>query len=304
MQSSCPSPANICLVVVTYYPDSGFRDRIAAISSQVGQAIVVNNSASDEASDVFREIRSDVNEGIEIITTCENVGQAAGLNIGFAAAANLGFEWALCLDQDSTPSADLVSILIEAYQAYDGRRPVGIVASGYGSGPIPSVEPPFGANVFAEVLTAITSGSLIRIAAFNAAGGFREDFFIDSVDHEFCLRLIDLGYTILLTRKEGLRHIVGKPSRPRFLWKTPYTSNHSAIRRYYMSRNRLIVFHEYANKHPAWVKYMKERHWHEVVVWCLVEEDRLRKIYATLLGTFHGWRRITGKLHSRVLREF
>lgn len=44
------------------------------------------------------------------------------------------------------------------------------------------------ALLFRERKTLITSGMLIPLSLFGKIGMFREDYFIDSVDHEFCLR--------------------------------------------------------------------------------------------------------------------
>ena len=296
---SPPQSSNVCVVVVTYQPKGDLFEKLGSLRDHVARIVIVDN-ASDRTT--LRARASATNGAIELMENDDNIGQAAALNQGFRAAIAHGFPWVLCLDQDSTPSTHLMAILREVYEAYDGLKPVGIISSGFGIPPISGIEPSFGDRPYSEVHTAITSGSLISVEAFERASGFREDFFIDSVDHEFSFRLLELGYAVLLTRKEGLQHEIGAPARRRFLWKKIATSNHSAARRYYMSRNRPIVFRTYAAKYPAWAKYMRRLHRRELIRWCLAEDDRLRKIYATLLGTFDAWRGKMGKVTSRFIR--
>ncbi len=296
---TAPRRDNTCAVVITFQPDEQIAERLATLRGQVSEIVIVDNSDATR-SDLLEEVCA--RQNYRLIRNGENLGVGAALNQGFAAAAQRDFQWVLCLDQDSVLFPDLLSILCEAYSAYRGDAPIGIVSSYYGIPPMPGVEPQFDEKLYSEVLTAITSGSLVSVKAFDRAGNFREDFFIDSVDHEFCFRLLERGYRVLLTRKQGMQHSFGAPASKKFLWKRPATSNHSAVRRYYMSRNRLLVFREYASRHPAWVQEMRRSHLRDVIRWCLVEDDRLRKIYATLLGTFHALRGRTGKLQSRFIR--
>lgn len=297
-----PDQQNTCAIVVTHHPDATLRDRLEILVHQVRQVIVVDNSSDEAGRNSIAAARSAFPAQIVVVENCENIGVAAALNRGFAAVRTREVAWVLCLDQDSTVLPDLMATVLDASGSYCGTAPVAIISVFSGIEPLAGVEPPFGELPYAEVITAITSGSLISMEAFKRVRGFREELFIDSVDHDFCFRVLDAGYRILLTRKPGMKHAIGSPAQRKFLWKRPTSSNHSALRRYYMSRNRMIIFREQARKRPTWVKEMKRLHWHEVIRWCLIEDDRARKVYATLLGTWHGIRGKLGKLDSPVIR--
>jgi GT2 family glycosyltransferase len=43
----------------------------------------------------------------------------------------------------------------------------------------------------------MSSGNLLNLAAFKQVGAYNESFFIDYVDHEYCLRLKKKRFSIL-----------------------------------------------------------------------------------------------------------
>jgi len=49
-----------------------------------------------------------------------------------------------------------------------------------------------------------------------------------------------------------MEHVIGAPSTHRLAWKRTTTSNHPPIRRYYMSRNLVILVRTYFRKEPTW----------------------------------------------------
>jgi rhamnosyltransferase len=63
-----------------------------------------------------------------------------------------------------------------------------------------------------EVPTLITVGSLISVAAFARIGPFREDFFVDYADIEFCLRARRSGYHVVQGVAPTIEHAIGRPT--------------------------------------------------------------------------------------------
>ena len=61
----------------------------------------------------------------------------------------------------------------------------------------------------------ITSGSLLALAVFRRVGPMREDFFIDAVDFQYCLRLRRHGYKVIETLLPTLIHPIGAPTLQR-----------------------------------------------------------------------------------------
>ncbi|MCV5902536.1 hypothetical protein OFN63_41200, partial [Escherichia coli] len=54
-----------------------------------------------------------------------------------------------------------------------------------------------------------TSGSLVDIAAFDRIGPFRDDYFIDAVDLEWCFRAWSRSYSCWIARAVAMEHTVG-----------------------------------------------------------------------------------------------
>ncbi|HME41009.1 MAG TPA: glycosyltransferase family 2 protein [Steroidobacteraceae bacterium] len=239
---------DVAAVLVTFHADAGFSARLGRISRQAGIVIVVDNGPAD-AENRLREIAAD--PAVELILNGENLGVARALNIGVRRAIALGYRWALLLDQDSEVKDDMVSTLLTVQASYpDGDR-LAVIGSGFEvvgrqvsaavADRVCQGEP------WQEAPYVITSGSLLSLAAYSAIGPFREDFFIDSVDTEFCLRAAARGYRVIRTRKALMSHAIGSPTAHRWLWMTKSTSNHPPDRRYYMARNDTVMLREYGN---------------------------------------------------------
>jgi rhamnosyltransferase len=135
--------------------------------------------------------------------------------------------------------------------------------------------------------TLITSGMLLPVSFARAIGGFREDFFIDSVDHEFCLRASDYGARLYVTREPLMRHSIGAPARS-FRWARMLSSGHPSTRKYFIARNALWTVRLHARHHPLWALRQFVRIGAEAVGILLFETDRLAKLAALLRGVKDG----------------
>jgi rhamnosyltransferase len=142
-----------------------------------------------------------------------------------------------------------------------------------------------------EVDTVITSGSLLSLTAFAHIGPFREDFFIDYVDTEYCVRARAKSYRIVKTRRPLMSHSIGKPTQHRLLWMKKWTSNHSADRRYYIARNHTVMVRE-SGKYllGAWAIASLFSCITALKRIALYEESKGRKIAAVFLGWWDGMR--------------
>ena len=57
---------------------------------------------------------------------------------------------------------------------------------------------------------AISSGSLVDVAAARAIGPFRSDFFIDAIDLEWCMRANHLGFSVWVADRVFMDHRLGR----------------------------------------------------------------------------------------------
>src|SRR5664280_1625758 len=192
VEARSPEPASVAAVGVTFHPEPDLAAKLASLLPQVGTIVVVDNGSCP--ADLPAGDDPAFGGRVEIIANSENLGVGAALNQGLRRAKELGFSWALTLDQDSSPLPNLVAAGGRAFHAHpepDRLSAIGAAVVGAG-GPIPA---PTGAY---RLMTAvITSGTLRSISAWERLGGFREDYFIDCVDTEFCLRARSHGLEVV-----------------------------------------------------------------------------------------------------------
>jgi rhamnosyltransferase len=293
-----PRKGTVCAVYVTYHPDAKFPERIARIAPQVAHIIIVDNHSNEDALRMLHDLSKSIN--CELIENKENFGIATALNQGARRAIELGYAWSLTLDQDSWPEAHLVATLIEIYTAHPHREEVKIVGSNYRN-PITNyifLQCKDAALNFIDTETVITSCSLMSLKAFEEVGPFRDDFFIDQVDHEYCLRLRSYGYKVIISCKPLMVHPLGSQTSHKILWKRPVCLNHSPLRIYYMTRNRFVLYRIYAFKETHWVMGDLDAALKEAILILLFEDQKIKKIMAMLVGIFHAVSGNMGKLQS------
>lgn len=287
---------DICAIVVTYHPEAEFPRRLRDISRQVGAAVLVDNGSADHEVTTLRQ--STGNDAVALVLNPENLGVARALNIGLQQAASLGYRWVLLLDQDTRIADDLVATLCAIQEKYPDKERLAIIGSNFWEKHRRSAKAhqfdSCGAQ-WDEVAAVITTGSLLSLPAFLAIGPFREDFFIDYVDTEYCLRARAKGYRVLKTRRPLMFHSIGRPTQHRLLWMKKWTSNHSADRRYYMARNHTVMIRESGN-YPfgswALMSFLScIKSWKRIA---LYEQEKGSKLAAVFLGWRDGLRRRMG----------
>jgi rhamnosyltransferase len=143
----------------------------------------------------------------------------------------------------------------------------------------------------------MTSGALMPAWIFYRIGYFASEYFIDEVDTEYCLRIRAAGYILADSRDAVLVHWVGRSKYASLLGFRFRPSHHNAVRRYYMSRNRIAVFRKYISIFPAWVLQAMYAAAKDTVKTMVGEEDRARKFRSILLGTWDGF---TGRMGKRT----
>lgn len=258
--------------IVTYNPDiKRLKENIEAIYPQVNTVLIIDNGS--KAYDEI-EILENRYSNLIILHNDSNLGIAKALNqIGDFANSN-GYDLFLTLDQDSIADNNLVAELksvilddsIGMTCPYINRKNDYVFN-----------------NRVSSVYSCITSGSLIKTKVWKSINGFWEYLFIDEVDHEFCYRLRANGYKILRTEKTSITHIIGTPSAKKFMGHEFHPTNHSAFRRYYITRNCVLMKKLYPNElHPFKNRYLMLLRIFISTIIC--EEDKFQKIRAMISG--------------------
>lgn len=218
---------------------------------------------------------------IKYIANGENLGIAKALNIGARKAIKLGYQWLFTIDQDSKASPTMLPIL-KNYICSSDTSLLGIVSPFHLVTEITEKSQPFKDEV-EESLTVITSGNIVNLKAFQQVGGFDDSYFIDYVDHEYCLRLQKHGFKIITLNRAQLIHNLGHIKQQFSL----LTTNHNFIRRYYITRNRLRLIKDYRNDFPAYCKADFLKMWKELFKIFFFEKDKLKKFRSFLTGIHH-----------------
>ena len=282
----------VAAVVVLYNPPADVLGNIESYIGQVGVVIAVDNTTDLDPG--FRaELES---RGVEYLPMGGNKGIAAALNAGSRRALASGHAWALTMDQDSTAPEGFVEGLARCLSEPDSDR-IAIIA--------PKWEQAGGLTEekvaeCRDLVSAMTSGNLLRLSAFDDLGGFREDLFIDRVDNEFCMRALRQGRRVTQRQDVVLLHRCGTLQLVTFPIRC-YITDYSPVRRYYMVRNFFELRAEYGKEFPTWLDE-ERRYWRrELVKILLAEPKRLAKFRMMLRGWVdyrHGRFGAYDELHS------
>lgn len=240
-------------VVVTYLPEANaLRALLDTLLTQTAGIVVVDNTPNEDAR-VEGLLGNPTYHNIRLIRLGENKGIARALNLGVNTAIKAGASHVLLCDQDSLPAGDMVRGLLHALDSLQqqGRNPgaIGPTYTDRYTGltyPFQASIPgkffyghfrPDAANPVGEVLTLITSGTLIPTPAWGAIGPMREDFFIDLVDVEWSHRARAAGFPLFGTSLATMFHSMGERSMRVWYFGWRKESAYSPSRIYYRVRN-------------------------------------------------------------------
>lgn len=275
---------DILAVVILYHPDHDLRSRVDTYIDHVAKVVLIDNSEPPVQLSPW-------SDKIQVIQNHANLGIGTPLNIAAAMAIEQNFDWLLTMDQDSRfkegSFEELKSI------ALGSTGDVALVTPFHFT---PKATPPTFSERTKKIKLTMTSGNLLRLSAWKTAGPFNEQLFIDSVDHEYYLRLRKNGFTILRANNSILLHPLGEIHYSKFLFLKLKTTNHSALRRYYITRNRLYVSFKYFFS-DFWFFFRESR---ELIksffVVLLLDRDKGKKLKMMCRGMFDFARGRYGRL--------
>ncbi len=271
------------------------------MSAQGGLLVVVDNASGPEIRRLLEEVC--VRRGWDLIGNLENRGVGVALNQGITRLQERGYEWALLFDQDSEPFSSMSERMAASLQRHPQAARVAVVGATFQeratgrrhkvlrrhprlSFIFQKIEP--GEEDLPEVSCVITSGSLVRVATVKAVGGFDEAFFIDYVDTDFCLRCRRYGHLVMASASAHFTHELGQRAVHRWGRVELQPTHHSALRHYYMARNRVAMWQRHACATPHWALFdLCFAAYNGFRVFAF-ESDRWRKFKAMVLGTWDG----------------
>lgn len=266
----------VAAVVLTFRPTPDVEDNIAEILRQVDHVFIINNESV--GSCLFPSLEG--NSRVLLHHNRENLGVATGFNQGIQYAMDAGYDYVILFDQDSFPGEKMVFMLANFCVS---SSPMPLIAGPtlydfkskrlIGSGPSLMVD---------NTDIIISSGMMVSRAAIEKLGVYKDELFIDFVDHEYCLRAQAAGVPVIRLRDAVLYHSFGKSTEVHFLGRQFFLTEYPSIRHYYRARNFLYLFSKYGGKGWAWKEcryFFKE--WLKILLW---ESDAIRKSEASIKG--------------------
>jgi rhamnosyltransferase len=150
-----------------------------------------------------------------------------------------------------------------------------------------------------DALIAITSGTLIDYEIYRQIGPFRDDYFIDFIDNEYCLRVYRRGFRIAVNCDVTIDHAIGQRENRRFLSLSIKPNHHHPVRRYYIARNGVRTALEYFKPYPSYAVLILARFVHEILSILLYESKIAKKLIFFSIGVRDG---IAGRMGAFVDR--
>ncbi len=266
----------LAATVVLYNPEQDVIDNIYSYLHQVEILYVIDNSPAVNES-LVKELSKQRN--IRYFKQEGNIGLAKALNIGAGLAVEDGYQWLLTMDQDSKACKDTLCNLWE-YVAKNDSTNTAIVSPFHTDikFPLPS------SNDAESPLTVLTSGNLLNLNIFNKIGPFYEKLFIDSIDHDYCLKAQKKGYQVIQVNSAILDHQLGNQ---KLHFGRIISTHHNAFRRYYITRNRLYIVKKYGKDFPGFCFFLFREIFKDYIKIILFEDDKFAKTISVLKGFFH-----------------
>ena len=271
---------SVAAVIITYNVENDFENRVNKLKGKVDEIIVVDNGSNPETISMLKELEKE----ITIIYLEENKGIAYALNRGIKYSIDKGYDWVLTLDHDSIVTDDMIRNMLKCYESFAKELkekvamlvPIHVEEKEYQNSNVISNEEKF-SKPYIEVLTEITSGALTKAEIYKNVGLYDEKLFIDLVDHDYCLFLNKKGFKVIQVNSAVLIHNLGESVKKNILGLKMIPTNHSPLRRYYMSRNRLYIWDKYKEDFPGWVLTDKRRFMSENLKIILFEDRKIEK---------------------------
>jgi rhamnosyltransferase len=241
------APSGFYAGLVLYHPEG--RNYLQGLGTLLAHGIhtVVFDNSEDAA------VRDRNRSGIEVSSAGRSIYLEADGNLGLAAAFNRivqvvredpSAQGLFLFDQDTDINHAALQQLLASFDALLARGPLGLLAaypvrvSGipYRIRRRPSSPSPGPALVPVDM--APSSFSLIPLTTISNVGAFQEDFFIDHIDWDFCLRCWRSDLPVFVDTRASFLHRVGEGDvvigeRPLFPICSPF-------RHYYQMRNMLL----------------------------------------------------------------
>ncbi|MFN8575921.1 MAG: glycosyltransferase family 2 protein [Candidatus Sericytochromatia bacterium] len=276
-------------VTVLYNPTNNLLSIIESYINNIDVLYLVDNSDKINI-DLIEKIKEKYN--VRYISCNGNKGISYALNLAAKKALEENYNFLLTMDQDSTPTRDMINNIKNFIESNDVER-IGIISPVH---KIKGLKIEETNSLSEEVDMVMTSGNFLNLKAFQINGGFLEDLFIDHVDHEYCLRLKKNGYKVIKLNNAVLEHELGNIKKINFLNKKKFLVYHSPIRMYYFTRNGFYVLNKY-KEFIFFKKYFLKQLKMDIIFRILFFDNKFQTLKFILKGYIDYRKNVLGKIN-------
>jgi len=278
----------ICAVITSYFPDELLCKLVEQLTAQVGRIIIIDNTACAQHGSILNLLET--KKKILILRNSENFGLGNALNRGIREAQRKGYTWVTTFDQDSEISPNLISLYQSFISSYPDMDKLGVVTANHidrYSGLLG-----FGYKKFdqwEELPAVITSGCLFSTATFDQVNGFRENFLLDWVDIEFCLKIRQAGKHNYIYTSPYITHRLGMQTKHHIFFIEVKATHHSPLRCFLIGRNFMILIREYFLKETFLILKLMIVVSYKPISILFFEKNKSIKLTAFIKGIYQGF---------------
>lgn len=298
---------HVTAVVVTYNRKELLMkclNSLAHQSCKANQIIIVDNASNDGTTDLLEEQGWMDRPGIKLLCLPENSGGAGGFSVGVSYAVGLNADWIWMMDDDAEPHQ---TALEELMQVADNPKHVfgSLATSATDTSWLTTLlEPPLGEITLADDIPSLATvqslpflGFLIHRKLVERIGLPDAGFFIAADDVEYCLRAKKAGANIIISGRSRIEHPKSRPYKVRVLGATVTCLALPPWKRYYDTRNRLLIARKYYGRQlftqtipGSFIRLLAA---------LIKEPKKLAQLYAFTAGFIDGLLGIKGKRHDK-----
>lgn len=268
-------------VVVLYNPDVDYNNNIKSYIDDLDYLYVIDNSK--------KENKVLDNKKIKYIFNNANIGVAKALNDAAKLARLDNCDYLLTMDQDTNFNPGVLKEM-KKYILENDMSDIGIVTPWHNT----KLDEVKSKDDIDYPLTVMTSANIVNLDILDKIGGYNEDYFIDGIDLEYCLRLKKNNYKIVRLNYIEVLHNLGDIKYHNFFGKRILTTNHNYIRMYYILRNYNYIKRDYYDIDKEYcepLNHLKLRLFRVI----MYEKDKFKKIRNMFRGIKDYKKGIVGK---------
>jgi rhamnosyltransferase len=278
-----------------YFPTKAMIMHGLQLAKYVDRVIIIDNTGGEDLTGSFCAASSINYRRLEA-----NLGIATALNMAADLAAAEDYQWLLMLDQDSVIDLQTFSNLRSALQQFVGLNDVGLLSPVQVSKTRELRQVSKNADGWQETTFAMTSGSILSLGAYKRCGPFRDNFFVDHVDNEYCLRLRRRGFRVIRLPNIVLQHELGEQRHARLFGMNISYTRHSPVRSYYYVRNGLYVAFKFLLYKPQFLFHFLGQVSRDIAKTLLFEGDKGYRLRLICMGLVDFCRNRYGRFRSNA----